>query len=430
MSERYRRFVALATIASLTLAALFGLETLLTWGRANDTEVRSNLLKEVVKNDDCLSPPHDWGSGPGCHREDDGRFRQRLWCLFSADSKFPSEDPTSQTGRPTELSRKETTFADVGWHDDWRIGLYGGSSADYPLPRILHPVSAVVSCHPAKAGESRQADEESQKDKVAPLVFVDTHYVPDHRRELNFVLMLMLAAGIFYGSALRERKWQVKAIRHDLRNMLQTLLGQLHGHFRDVEDDDARERMKEVVQDNIDDMLLVVDEHGSYVNPPERLRLSLLLKALVDGAQDERTKVTSECPHRIVVQCWETPLRRALENLIWNARKAAAGAGGEGWVRVRVDDRRADTARIVMENSGDCLPDDILKNFSNRLTLRAGGGIGLTVVREVVRRHGGRMTLRNAPAPDGRAVRVEVLLPYEQPAPPKWRRFVMRLRMP
>ena len=401
MKGRVLRFFALLMTASvLWLFAQHVLETMLE----NDIKAESEFLEDVRPTKRCTSPPSGWHGESKCYAENDGKFQQELWCRLSDKSKEPEGSLRVRPGRPTEFFPEKDTFTDGGWRDDWRIGLYEGSTEHFPFPRIFHPISVVKSCQPGKAGEGRK--------KSGPVLFVETLYIPDSRRELNLLTLVVLVLVFFYYSKQRERRRQVMAMRHDLRNMLQTLLGQLHRHIRDIRDEEARERMKESVEGNINDMLLVVDGYEDYRDPPCLLRLSSLLGPLVDGARDGRTEIAFECPDQVLVECWDVPLRRALENLIRNAREAAA-QGIPGRVRIRVD-RHGDTLRIMVENNGNFFPRHILRNFSNKLSLRVSGGFGLTVIREVVRRHGGRVVLRNVQASDDWTARVEISLPYTQ----------------
>ena len=171
-------------------------------------------------------------------------------------------------------------------------------------------------------------------------------------------------------------------------------------------------------------MLLVVGKHDSYVDQPQQLRLRSLLNGLIDGVENGEISVDCQCPLDVVIECWPIPLRRALENLLRNADKAAREAV-EGRIRIRVHEHHADAVKIIMENNGGQFPDAVLKNISRRLSLRVRGGeIGLTVVREVIRRHSGKVALRNLPPSEGWTARVDVTLPVRQKKASRWRRRI------
>lgn len=77
-------------------------------------------------------------------------------------------------------------------------------------------------------------------------------------------------------------------------------------------------------------------------------------------------------------------LSRTLENLLFNAIRFTAS----GFVRVRVQG-----PEIVLEDSGPGFPEEVLEGLSS--VPKGDLGIGLQVVREVVRAHGGTLTIEN-----------------------------------
>ena len=85
-------------------------------------------------------------------------------------------------------------------------------------------------------------------------------------------------------------------------------------------------------------------------------------------------------------------LSRTLENLLFNAIRFTV----TGFIRVGVQ-----SPEIVLEDSGPGFPEEVLEGLSS---LPKGDlGIGLQVVREVVRAHGGTLTIENL-GPDGSRV--------------------------
>lgn len=79
-------------------------------------------------------------------------------------------------------------------------------------------------------------------------------------------------------------------------------------------------------------------------------------------------------------------MEQALVNLVRNAVEAVAG---EGWIRLRLA-APAGRVQIAVEDSGPGLSQEAREHlfvpfFSTR---REGQGIGLTLVREIVSRHG------------------------------------------
>ena len=88
-------------------------------------------------------------------------------------------------------------------------------------------------------------------------------------------------------------------------------------------------------------------------------------------------------------------LSRVLVNLVRNARQAIEGAGGAG--EIAVEAREAEDAQvIVVSDTGPGLPERARQNLFTAFrggTRKGGSGLGLVIAAELVRGHGGRLTL-------------------------------------
>lgn len=91
-------------------------------------------------------------------------------------------------------------------------------------------------------------------------------------------------------------------------------------------------------------------------------------------------------------------------------------AGLEGWATTAVDDGRV---VLRVRDTGPGIPAEHLSHVFDRFykadasrAETAGSGLGLSIVRAIVERHGGEVTARNAP--DGGAV-FELRLPPAEP---------------
>lgn len=118
----------------------------------------------------------------------------------------------------------------------------------------------------------------------------------------------------------------------------------------------------------------------------------------------------SEAPRRF----WGDPalLRQALTNLLTNAEQAMPGGG-----RVRLSAQASDGAVAVsVTDEGIGIPPEIQPRiFEHSFTTKQGGsGIGLAVVQQVVRLHGGRIRLRSR-ADEGTQVTLELPLKIADP---------------
>ena len=149
---------------------------------------------------------------------------------------------------------------------------------------------------------------------------------------------------------------------------------------------------------------------------PEWIDLQALLEEEVDrarassGAGVEIQLEARNAPERFWGDGWL--LRQAMTNLIANAVQAMPEGG-----RVSVKVERADGHVLVaVSDEGAGIPEELHGQIfdENFTTKPRGSGIGLAVVKKVVKLHGGRVRLRSAP---GRGTEVVLELPESKLQP-------------
>ena len=323
-------------------------------------------------------------------------------------------------GQPNERYTGTITEDEESWNHGWEVGRIGKN----PWLRILRPVSAWTQCvveEDAGKGSSEVSRQTGKGSRLRHTLVITTH-LPDRMYESYVSLFVVFFCAVVAVSWLIAvhfgRVWEIAVVRHDLRNMLQTFELRVHRHLTLAGNTGAEGNIGKLVGDVIRDMVLVVDPNDSYRQDKGKVNLHTFLDVLASGVEDRNVAVTFDCPFELAIECWTIPLGRAFENLFLNAVRAAHAADrGRMCIRVR---SHAKSVQIVVENNGDCFPDHVLKNFKRRqfsLRLRTGG-IGLTVVREVVRKHGGTVMLCNLPRsePNEFGARAEIILPVDRSA--------------
>jgi signal transduction histidine kinase len=114
-------------------------------------------------------------------------------------------------------------------------------------------------------------------------------------------------------------------------------------------------------------------------------------------------------------------LEQALQNLVANAIRHTP-SGGTVTVRAGL---KADTVILSVEDTGPGIPTDHLPRIFDRFYKAdesrssvdtSGSGLGLSIVRAIVTRHGGTVTASNIP---GGGARFEIILPAASGAPEK-----------
>lgn len=137
--------------------------------------------------------------------------------------------------------------------------------------------------------------------------------------------------------------------------------------------------------------------------------ISSLIQGLAERSNDENVTVEHAIQHGIFMTVRPDAIKRAMSNLISNAKKYADHV----WVRVY---RIGQMVEIIVEDNGPGIPQekmqDVFKPFfrldESRNSKTGGVGLGLSIVKDVITSHGGEIFLE----PSNRGgLRVVVRLP-------------------
>ena len=224
---------------------------------------------------------------------------------------------------------------------------------------------------------------------------------------------------------------------HELRTPLAALSGfidTLRGSAR--EDPVARERFLPIMQAQADRMARLIDdllslsriELNAHLRPDKQVDVGAIVRQVADSlqtlARDRNVEVKtlgSSAP--LLVPGDRDELIRVFENLVENALKYAASgkrvdialSAGEG-----PDGKRE--ARIAVRDRGPGIAPEHLPRLTERFyrvdvsesRAQGGTGLGLALVKHILNRHGGRLTIESAP---GQGATFTVHLPIAGAAP-------------
>ncbi|MBI0295401.1 HAMP domain-containing histidine kinase [Streptomyces sp. PRKS01-29] len=221
-----------------------------------------------------------------------------------------------------------------------------------------------------------------------------------------------------------ERQQRLEVLLHELRTSLTTIRGWAELPLQGLSDDpELMVRALRRIQDEADHMHQAVQQvfpraDSSWVRPLETEPVDL--RAVADEAVADLGLLDPERPIARENSGWATVvadnrmLRHAVRNLLGNAlrhtpagspvtvavRGPVTGAGGTPHVELSVSDQGPgmgprEIARLTSPRSDDG-------------RIEPGGGLGLTIVRRVVERHGGEVSVSSAP---GRGTTVTVAFP-------------------
>ncbi|MEQ1756275.1 MAG: ATP-binding protein [Micropepsaceae bacterium] len=193
---------------------------------------------------------------------------------------------------------------------------------------------------------------------------------------------------------IEDQRSLLSAVGHDLR----TPIASLRIRTELIKDPELQSRM----QGSLDEMqrlteaALAVARGGETGEPTRPVDLQSLVEAVCDDLSDTGQPVS--CGSLIAARTdgRASELRRALRNLIENAVRYGSRAG------VSMATAK-DTVDLIVEDEGPGIPDsalaDVTKPFvrleASRSNETGGHGLGLTITKAIVERHGGELILEN-----------------------------------
>jgi signal transduction histidine kinase len=201
---------------------------------------------------------------------------------------------------------------------------------------------------------------------------------------------------------VQDRTELLTAIGHDLRTPITRL--KLRAEF--VEDDEQRGKILADLEE-LEAMVsatLAFGRDARTTEPVSSLDLAELLRTIIDEAGDARPdvldKLNYDGPAHMTVRARSLSLKRVFVNLVANA----VNYGDSAMVRLLLPDSRVVVVEIEDDGPG-IGPADMERAFEpfhrgepsrNRET--GGVGLGLPIARNIMRAHGGDVTLSNRPS--------------------------------
>ncbi len=204
-----------------------------------------------------------------------------------------------------------------------------------------------------------------------------------------------------------DRTFMLSAIGHDLRTPITRL--KLRAEF--MEDDEERAKML-VDLDELAAMVSATLAFGRDVAGDEAVvavNLAALIRTVLDETVDARPEaealLTYAGPEQLTVRARPVALKRALTNLVHNALNYGRCA------HVTLTPPLGRVVTVLVDDEGPGIPvdqlDQVFQPFlrleGSRNRETGGTGLGLPIARNVLRAHGGDVTLRNRPEGGARA---------------------------
>jgi signal transduction histidine kinase len=207
-------------------------------------------------------------------------------------------------------------------------------------------------------------------------------------------------------NAAESRMRLVAAAGHDLRTPMTRM--RLRAEFLDEEDramwlNDLEEL------DHIADSAIQLVREETQRGTSQLLRVDEIITRICRDLASMKASVTILKMDAVTISSAPLALTRAVRNLVINA----ATHGGGAFVTVGLEGR---TALITIDDEGPGIPEQSMSRVFEpffqvdpaRRKSQPGAGLGLAIAKEIVERHGGKLTLRNR-SPKG--LRQEIMFP-------------------
>jgi two-component system osmolarity sensor histidine kinase EnvZ len=204
---------------------------------------------------------------------------------------------------------------------------------------------------------------------------------------------------------LQQRTEMLAGVSHDLRTPLTRL--RLALAILPVRDDTCEDVA--AMQGDLDEMERLIESYlafarGEGVEQARPTDLAVVLQDVAAGARRAGARVSVEAPAELMLPLRADAVRRAITNLVDNARRHAKRVALSA---ARLGER---SVQVLVDDDGPGIPADRREAmFSPFASGQSGGtGLGLTIARDIVRAHGGEVVLEESPLG---GVRARVNLP-------------------
>ena len=266
----------------------------------------------------------------------------------------------------------------------------------YAARLITDPLTRIAA---AAQGQSSAAPTEQVFDESGP-------------REIRQLGRRLNEMHLHIRGMLEERTAMLRAVGHDLRTPLTRLQLRIE---RSVPAETTAILMRDIkaINEMINDTLNYL-RSDNKTEPFRKTDMPSLLRTICSDFSDVGFTVTYFGPDRLTFSCRSRALARAVSNLIDNGTKFGKN------VVVVLTSLPEGAVRIDVSDDGHGLPEDmrtkVLEPFvkadaSRSSSSRSGFGLGLAIVQEVARGHGGTLSLHPS---DPNGLTATIILPGKQ----------------
>lgn len=212
----------------------------------------------------------------------------------------------------------------------------------------------------------------------------------------------------------------VAKVSHDLRNILTS--AQLFADRIEMSEDPVVARMVPKLMNSISRAVNLCEStlaFGKAEEPPPALSMVSIASVAQDvvdaerlAVEDDLVQIENEIPATLIVRADAEQFYRVLSNLIRNARQAITATQKTGSITVTANET-PEAWNIRVSDTGPGLPkrarEHLFTPFQGGVS-KGGTGLGLAIAAELIRGHGGTLTLASS---DENGTTFDVALPKE-----------------
>jgi len=197
-------------------------------------------------------------------------------------------------------------------------------------------------------------------------------------------------------------------VAHEIRNPLVMIGGFARLMLQNTPAEDSRHRPLQIIVGEVSRLEMILTEVLDFARPlrvsPVSVDINDLVREVVDIVSPESEALDVELSSDLDASCSaitadEGLLRIALLNLVRNALQAIPKAGnGRGRVAVRTRNLQS-VVELAVEDNGAGIPTEVAERIFEPFftTKPAGCGLGLAIVSQIMREHGGRIRYDSRP---------------------------------
>ena len=191
-----------------------------------------------------------------------------------------------------------------------------------------------------------------------------------------------------------------RILTHEIMNSLAPVTSISNTLLHNKENAEVLQQGLETIHSTSDRLMQFVDSFRSVTRiPPPKKEPFYIVELFGEVAslvnlQGVELKVDT-VPQDTMIYADHGQLSQVLVNLVKNAVEACVMRGGSQWIEMRSRIAQDERVYIEISNSGGAIPADVAADIFTPFftTKRDGSGIGLAVSKQIIRLHGGTLTL-------------------------------------